>query len=82
MNPAEPSAADQPDACLGQPAVREQEQVSSLAHGVHAGVPWFQPCQGAKHAELSERVCALAVDFSLTSFVLTHRVSLSLLGTV
>ncbi len=26
MNPAEPSAADQPDACLGQPAVRELRQ--------------------------------------------------------
>ena len=26
MNPAEPSAADPPDACLGQPAVRELTQ--------------------------------------------------------
>jgi hypothetical protein len=24
MNPAEPTIADQPDTCLGQPAVREQ----------------------------------------------------------
>jgi hypothetical protein len=48
MNPAEPSAADQPDACLGQPAVREltysesqlgEDRVGGLGPDEWLGVP-------------------------------------------